>query len=112
MEMLADVEQACRDNNHESVKRGLDRIESHDLKRKAFLKIIEYYENEEKFKQKHKVDVVSEFYGERVFMGKLLYREMAFSSASITNLEKGWIIVISESYNDEQVDNLPKECKF
>ncbi len=47
MEILARIEQACKDNNHEAVRQILDIIESDDLKKKAFLKTINYYENEE-----------------------------------------------------------------
>ena len=46
-EILARIEQACRDNDHDSVKRGLNDIESDELKRNVFRKIIDYYENEE-----------------------------------------------------------------
>ncbi len=47
LEMLTQIKKACMDNNHKSVRQGLDKIESDELKRKAFLKIIDYYENEQ-----------------------------------------------------------------
>ncbi len=46
MELLAQIEKACRENNHDSVRQDLGAIEQQDIKRSAFLKIIDYYENE------------------------------------------------------------------
>ncbi len=36
-EMLTQIKKACMDNNHESVRQGLDGIESDELKRTALL---------------------------------------------------------------------------
>ena len=46
MESPNSIEQACKENNHAYVKQCLDAMESDDIKREAFLNIINYYENE------------------------------------------------------------------
>jgi spore maturation protein CgeB len=46
MEIMVQLEKACRDSDHESIKQELDSIESYELKKEAFQKIIDYYENE------------------------------------------------------------------
>ncbi len=46
MDIMVQLEQACRDSDHESIKQELDSIESYELKKEAFQKIIDYYENE------------------------------------------------------------------
>lgn len=45
--MLSQIEQACKNNNHVSVMQCLNEIDSDNLKKNTFLKIIDYYENEE-----------------------------------------------------------------
>lgn len=76
------------------------------------LELDEYFKDETAFEKKYDVDVVSEFYGERAFMGELLYRDSAFSPESLTNFEKDWIVIVSESWSDDHIDKLPKDCKF
>ncbi len=44
MEVLTQIEQACKDNNHGLNISILDSVESEELKKQAFLKIIDYYE--------------------------------------------------------------------
>jgi len=74
--------------------------------------IDEYFDGEEAFEEKYGVKVVSEFYGEHTFMGKILYRGLAYAPPSIHNFEKDWIMVVSEEYSYDPFDNLPSECKF
>lgn len=47
MEEILQIGQACKDGNHELIKRLLDSIDSEDFKKQAFIKVINYYENEE-----------------------------------------------------------------
>ncbi len=49
MTKLFQIEQACKDNNYELVKHLLDSLDSPNLKREAFERIIEYYENKSSF---------------------------------------------------------------
>ncbi len=47
MKILKQIEQACRDKDSLLIKHLLDSIDSKELKRQAFLTIINYYEKEE-----------------------------------------------------------------
>ena len=47
METLDLIEQACKDRNHDEIRKYLDAIDSSELKKDTFLKIINYYENTE-----------------------------------------------------------------
>ena len=47
MEKLTQIDQLCKDHNHELIKRYIDSVEAEELKREIFLKIITYFEEEE-----------------------------------------------------------------
>ena len=49
MEQILQIEQACALNNHEAVMSVMGSIESYDMKKQAFLKIIEYHEERSRF---------------------------------------------------------------
>lgn len=49
MEILSEIEKACKDNNHDRIKHLIDSSESYELKKGSLLKVIEHYEGQSLF---------------------------------------------------------------
>ncbi len=55
-------------------------------------------------------DIVVEYYGDRVFIGEILFKKLANLIEGI-ELKDGWILVASEEYGDHNIDKISKKTR-